>query len=107
MRLHRDHQQRRLAAQPVRRAEPADPDQGRPDTPQRGLDPGLTRPAQTRPAARRPQPRPPARPACLTMRAWPSQTRAPKLLMAWLVASQENRIVVMTDPSCLDAVPGR
>jgi hypothetical protein len=41
---------RRLAAQPVRRAELADPDQHRPDTQRRALDPGLTRSAQTPPA---------------------------------------------------------
>ena len=48
--LHRNRQERRLAAHPVRRDQPAHPAPPRPDPPRRSLDPGLTRrhPGQTR-----------------------------------------------------------
>jgi Transposase DDE domain len=42
--LHRHGQEQRLAAHPVRRAEPAHPGQRRPDPLRRGLGPGLTGP---------------------------------------------------------------
>ena len=42
--LHRHRQERRLAAHPVRRDQPAHPAQGRADPPGRGLGPGLTGP---------------------------------------------------------------
>ncbi len=42
--LHRHRQERCLAAHPLRRDQPADPAQGRPDALRRGLGPGLTGP---------------------------------------------------------------
>ena len=57
--LHRNRQERRLAAYPVRRAEPADPAQGRADALRRGLGRWPDRPGPARPVSRRPgQPRP-------------------------------------------------
>ena len=42
--LHRHREERRLAARPVRRHQPADPGEGRADPRRRGLGPGLTGP---------------------------------------------------------------
>jgi len=55
--LPRDREERRLAAYPVRRAEPADPGQGRADAPRWGLGAGLSGPAPPERTRRRPQAR--------------------------------------------------
>jgi len=46
--LHRYRKEQRLAANPVRRDQPAHPAPAQPDPPWRSLDPGLTPPASTR-----------------------------------------------------------
>src|SRR5258708_7227083 len=76
--LHRRRQERRLAAYPVRRHQPADPGQGRAGPRRRGLGPGLTRPPVRSPMPAIYGPNASPAPNVPGIRRWPGDTRIPR-----------------------------